>query len=53
MTVPMNKKTLLALFVLAAIGVLVGCEGNEKVGDDSKPAPAPTYVMVPSQKGGN
>jgi predicted small secreted protein len=49
----MNKKTLSVWIVLAVAAVLAGCEGNEKVGDDSKPAAPPTYVMVPSQKEGN
>lgn len=40
------------LVALLASGILAGCS-QEKPLDDSKPAPPPTYHMVPSQKSGN
>lgn len=46
----MKLRVLLIVAVVCAS--LLGCE-KEKPIDDSKPAPPPTYHMVPSQKDPN
>jgi hypothetical protein len=48
------RRAVLTLVGAALLGAaLAGCEGEEKKVDDSKPAPAPTYHMVPAQSDPN
>jgi|GEM_PF-4148255 hypothetical protein len=49
-----SRRKILALVGAALLGAaLVGCESEGKKMDDSKPAPAPTYHMVPAQSDPN
>ena len=43
-------KRLILLSAIIFAGILAGCEQPDPPKDDSKPAPAPQYKMVPSQK---
>jgi hypothetical protein len=43
----MNKRLLIVLAVVCSM-VIVGC-GEDRVSDDSKPAPAPNYKMIPAK----